>query len=595
MIVSEAPMLRSLSLALLLAAPCVAQELHLPLSSDGAERLRRAERLRDMGELGEALDLYRGLLDAERQEVIASVETSTRFDGLTERTLASLRAMPAEGVELFRVRYDAEALKTIEAAGDAFVALARAYERFPLSTHAAPLLERLAKLAGPGTTRARWALSRLVAHHAGEAKDLDGARRALEPSPVITTESAAPRILGPRFATRTFELDRSSTNPLPARHVPLVHGGRVFVATADQLLAYDVLTGEEAPRIPRLGPPYPDPNAKALFSLARAGDALVTSFVERIQRDVQYRGIPIKVKVAIRKLAMFDTMAWRWTWNHARLLEGGPLERWSFPCAPAVDDGLLFAPATSVEGLVSSHLAAFDARSGDVLWSQWLVSGQIEQTMYGEQAVEPLCVPAVARDGIVYHSTSLGCVAALDAVTGRPLWVTAYETMEVRAPRGYYADPRPIEWENNAPLLVGDVLVVAPMDSPRYYGLDARTGAVLWSALRRSNAVDGAPTYLLGATHDAVLLGGAGDVRCVETLTGALRWRTSLRGPQVAGRGVVVGDVLHVPIEGGLLTLEVDTGKRLGQLATAVTGNLVLAGEHAIIAGPGTLVVHRAE
>ena len=382
----------------------------------------------------------------------------------------------------------------------------------------------------------------------------------------------------------------------PARNLPLVHEGLVFLCTADSLLAFDLLTGEEPRRIirPQGRPVFQDRNAKVQFGGAIDQGILLAPLVETVLRDQSYRGIPIKVRIPIRKLAAFDLERWAWQWDHAALLAGTNMERWSFPTPPLVQEGVAYVSAFSIEGAVNCHVTAFDVRTGGHLWSTWIASGQVEQTMFGEQATEPLCVPVAVSDGLVYFATSFGCVAAVEADTGRPVWVTEYEQIEVRAPRGYYADPRNIAWENNAPVVESGVVVVAPLDSPNYYGIDAKDGRRLWNARRRAYAADADMRYVMGATDGRVVLAGGHDVRCLDVRVGKLKWRAPLRGRLVSGRGCIAGDVVCIPVDRNEVFLfDLVTGKRTGRHDLAATGNLLVIGGDLVVTGNGTLVVHQ--
>ena len=384
----------------------------------------------------------------------------------------------------------------------------------------------------------------------------------------------------------------------PARHLPLVDlregAATGFVVTADQILAYDLLTGEERPRIPRLSTvQHQEQNAKLQFGGALERGLLVAPQLEEVLKDQSFRGIPIKVKIPVRKLAAFDVGSWRWQWNHARSLDGTPQEGWSWPCPPVADEGVVFASAFGIQGFVNCYATAFDVRTGDPLWSTWVASGQVEQTMFGEHATEPLAVPVAVDQGVVYHVTCFGCLAALDADTGRLLWVAEYDQIEVRAPKGYYADPRTISWENNAPLVESGVVVAAPLDSDHYYGFDARTGEMLWRYRRRQFAVDADMRYLIGAADGRTVLGGGHEVRCLDVHSGKTVWRAPLRGKAVAGRGVICRDQVCVPVDDEVLLFELSSGKRTQRFTLAASGNLVVAGEHAVITGSdGRLAVH---
>ncbi len=678
-----------------------ANQLHYPLADDLSDLLRGAEAAAERGDLPEAVDMFRRVLDADGQgragyQLAPARQVARgqprRFVGLTQRAIEGLRALPDEGKKLFRARYDYRAGSAFDAAraeADAFAALSRVYELYPISGHAPRVLEAMADVAieRGDLARALRSLEALLLHHEAEVQDATRVRRKMlvcavglglpervralardlpkaeatsqgRPSvalraggpgaPIddlvlraIESEerragragaggtdlhlvrvdpanrarvSEAPAIGAARFSPKPFEtggrpgvFDRfgsgqASQAPSGSRYLPLLHDGRVIVASADQVHTFDVRTGAPGPRVPRLGPSHTDPNPKVQFGGAITREFLVVPLVDDVMREQQFRGIPIKVNIPLRKLAGLDLTGWRWTWNHARSLDDTPLERWSFPCPPTATEGVVFAPAFSIEGFVNCHVAAFDARTGDKLWTSWVVSGQVEQTMFGEQATEPLCAPVAVHDGVVYASSSFGCVSALDATTGRPLWVTEYDQLVVRAPRGFYAEPRQIEWENNAVVVVGGVVVVAPLDSPTFVGLDARTGERLWERPQREGGAAGVLSYVIAASdadaEGAVVLGGGAEVRCVGARSGKLLWRADVRGRFVAGRGCVApgpdGPLVLVPLSGNeVATFDLVTGKRVASLQVGVTGNVVLVGEHAIVTGDGKLAVHR--
>ena len=456
-------------------------------------------------------------------------------------------------------------------------------------------LQELVALALKSAARRAEATSALV-----PLVRVDPQNRATVPTPAAMGAA--------RFAPRVF--DRSDPDlgvggrtfvppgsvSAPARHLPVIDGATGFLVTADQILAYDLSSGEERPRIPRLtlGSNYVEPNPKVQFGGALERGTLVAPQLEDVLKDQSFRGIPIKVRIPIRKLAGFDVAQWRWRWNHARSLDGTPYETWSYPCPPIADEGVIFASAFAIQGFVNCYATAFDAHTGDPLWATWVASGQVEQTMFGEHATEPLAVPPALDGGILYYVTCFGCLAALDVDTGRILWVTEYDQIEVRAPKGYYADPRTISWENNAPLVESGVVVAAPLDSDYYYGFDATSGEMLWRYRRRQFAVDADMRYLMGGAQGKAILGGGHEVRCVDVQSGKLIWRAPLRGKSVAGRGVIARDEVCVPVDDEVLLFELASGKRLGRFGgLAVTGNLMISGEHAVITGSdGRLAVH---
>ncbi|RMG07055.1 MAG: hypothetical protein D6731_24550 [Planctomycetota bacterium] len=676
-----------------LAAPGSAQEgptnqIHYPLSEELGGLLRAAEAAAKAGRLEQAVEIYRGVLDADRPDGVYQVaplsaggaDGPRRFVGVTSRALRGLYALPPEGKQLFRAKYDYRAhsaLREALAAKDRYRALMRAYELFPVSSHSARMLEAAADVAieAGAFSRARRALERLAAFHAddvddptrllrkrllcavgagdaekarslalelrrrhtgrkvdlgGRAQRVDdltaealrvaslrsGRSRSGPPAGTHLVRGDArnracfdfPRIAigAPRFSPRVFARPLPAVplrggrilpgtlpqGSLPARHLAIAHGDQVFVASADALFVYDLRSGERSRRIfplPRR-PSFRDGNPKVQFGAAFERGIVVAPLVEEVLREQDYKGIPIKVKIPVRKLAGFDVDEWRWRWDHARLLRGTPMERWSFPTPPSAEEGVIYASAWAIEGFVDCNVGAFDARTGEPLWRTWVSSGQVEQTMFGEQAIEPLCVPVAVAYGLVFHCTSFGSMAALDADTGRPEWITEYRQIEVRAPRGYYADTRSLQWENNAPLVEDGVVVVTPLDSPSFYGYDARTGERLWEASRRRYGVEPDMRYLMGASRGRVVVAGGHEVRCLDVRSGKLVWRAALRGRLVAGRGLVAGGAVLVPVDRNeVFAFDLEGGRRLARYGLRSTGNLTISGDALIVTGSGSV------
>lgn len=421
----------------------------------------------------------------------------------------------------------------------------------------------------------------------------DAAQRAARDQPLALGDA--------RFAPRWF--DRPDGGPLlrtripgaPARYLPLVGDDTAFLITADQLIGIDLRSGEPRPPIPRLDadrPVYREGNTKALLAGALERGVLVAPQLERVRLDQRFRGIQVSAAIPLRKLAGFETGAWRWRWSHALTLPGTPQADWSWPTAPVCAEGVGFAAAWGIQGWVNRYATAFDVRTGRLLWTTWVVSGQIEQTMFGEQAAEPLCTAPALSDGVLYHLTCAGCLAALSADTGRPLWVAEYEQLEIRPPRGFQADVRPIQWENNPPLVEAGVVVVAPLDAPACYGFDAASGRLLWQ-VPRSHPVTGLDLrYVQGAARGRVVVAGGHDVTCLDARTGQRLWRTNVGASVVVGRGLIAGERVCVPLEDQACVLDLQDGRLLGRSALSQGGNLSLCGPHALVTSPdGALLI----
>ncbi|MBI3726662.1 PQQ-binding-like beta-propeller repeat protein, partial [bacterium] len=349
--------------------------------------------------------------------------------------------------------------------------------------------------------------------------------------------------------------------------------------------------GTERPRIAALGKPYRDDNDKIQYGAAVDRGIVIAPYVDEILQEQAFRSIPIKVTIPIRKLAGFDVDRWRWKWQHSLQLAGTKFARASFPVAPVCEDGSSFVSAFAIEGFVHCYAASFDSQTGVFNWQTWIMSGQVEQTMFGEHAREPPCAPVCAGDGLVFDTTQMGCVAAMDVDTGRLRWVSEYDQLEVHPAKGYYPDLRNIGWANNAPVLEGGVLITAPMDSDHYYGFEAATGKQLWRRPRASGFDQGAELkYIVGASDGRVVLAGGRRVVCLDVKTGRECWPVvTLERRLLSGRGLIAGGKIIIPASDSVEVLDLGKGTREGSRPVSLTGNLALAGDSLIVASDNQL------
>ena len=157
--------------------------------------------------------------------------------------------------------------------------------------------------------------------------------------------------------------------------------------------------------------------------------------------------------------------------------------------APAAGPNVVYAPYVLEDIAGSSHLTSragvqcLDSRTGRLLWSreicqqnpvQFSISSRVRRIrIFGSQ-------PTV-KDGVVYHVSNAGVVAALDALSGRILWATRYPHNEDL--HDLLKDPTHNHslWFSRPPLVMEDRLYVTPADCESLLCLDAATGKVLWS------------------------------------------------------------------------------------------------------------------
>jgi outer membrane protein assembly factor BamB len=110
--------------------------------------------------------------------------------------------------------------------------------------------------------------------------------------------------------------------------------------------------------------------------------------------------------------------------------------------------------------------------------------------MFGEMAREPFGGMIDEHDGVVYYSTQMGVLAALEIDSGRIRWLTTYDVIEVQASLHRQALKRRIVWGPNPLLVIGNALIATPRDSEYLYAIDTGRGPggpldggrILWQA-----------------------------------------------------------------------------------------------------------------
>ena len=349
---------------------------------------------------------------------------------------------------------------------------------------------------------------------------------------------------------------------------------------------------------------FAENNAKILHGGAVSHDIFVSSCIERVNKGGNYRGIPIKIDLPVRKLYGVNTRNWRLIWDHRQTLRGTRFARASFPAAPVIVDDTIFASAVLLEGFVQSYVMAFDLWTGRMKWATWICSGQVEQTMFGEHAREPLMTSIAVEQGTVFHCSALGAMAALDARDGKPRWMSSYEQVEIAPPKGYYPVERTLGWANTAPAISDGVVVAAPLDSDFAMGYDIETGKTLWRYPRRNYSNRNELEHILGCADGRVVFSGSRRLECRQLRSGRLLWalpQNELLGQRLAGRGLLAqGRVCVLLLSQGrssssaaVVQFGLKAGTRLLSEDCAATrrGDLSLSGGNVIITGGGVLHV----
>ena len=228
------------------------------------------------------------------------------------------------------------------------------------------------------------------------------------------------------------------------------------------------------------------------------GEILLSHYIAGFSRRRHYMGYDITVSIPTRSLAAFDGASGDLLWRTEDLRASvqkdiyGPNEipaEISYSSPALVRDGLVFAGGWKQDGYINSLLRALDLKTGKTVWEATVSSSQMEQTMFGELGREPFASFLLEEDGVLYYLTNLGAVAAIESRSGRVLWVTAYDDIKPPPTMGRIPRLRELYWGLNSPLLLGNVLIVAPRDSQYLLAIDTgkgpagpgREGEILWA------------------------------------------------------------------------------------------------------------------
>lgn len=623
--------------------------IHIRESRELEVRCREAEAAEGRGDFARAARSYLDVLRAQR-DPDAGVQGVVRIGERRWLSFARyardrLLAFPEEGRKAFRAVADVEARALFDAAAGAgdLRGLESVWRTYPLASCADEALERLGDAAWEAGDAAvaldRWQLAAGLA-----GGDLDPKRLAAKVAAarrrVEAAASAPPPPLVPRWTVAGG--DAAHCAPLPALHgidaaarasmpMPPSEAGRSWGQRARRMPRFDglpigrdeVSVAETVPAVDRGRLVLANGNAISCFDLASgdrrwyqgvwvdrdrrpnvfygatiAGGRVFSSFTKRVSKADFYRGIPIVEEIPYRRLVAFSLETGKRLWDQSESPDAflsHPMVSIGLP--PVERGGVLFAGATIYEAQFKCYVVALDAASGRLLWRRFIAGGQVELTMFGEPAIEPLHMQAAEKDGVVYCCTAFGAVAALEARTGEIQWISTYDSIPIEAARTYYAQERSFPWRNCPPVVSDGALVVAPIDSERAFAFDAASGELRWSieamGLRR----------LVGAWAGRAVFHGE-RAHTIDIRTGKLaaayprgRDAPSL-GDEETGQGLIAGGVLVIPHPTRLVRIDVMTAERLPEIPLAggirQSGTLLYVGRDLVTVNPLQASVFRA-
>lgn len=574
-----------------------AAPVYMDDSPRAVDSLIRAAELAAIGNHDEAVSVIQTLLLEEADRVIATREDPDLFVSVRARAMATIRANPRL-LERYRETHSPQADRLLEAGRVEEVE--RAY-LLTAAGHEAALRIAQRQLEDARFAAARLTLLQLEGHpdHTGQRAKA-GANMlttiaahigASEPAPERERLRALARAdaerwrhlasLGPAapaepeptlaiertpYAPGDFELDvgellarplwtdtLGDAPPLTARVVgarpmnappegatwlyasPTVVGDTVFVNNSETISAWNRFTLAPRWRVKLQNPVGPTITVQQTIeelSTVEAQDGIAVALTGlRVGNSIRTE----------RRILAIDANSGRPLWNrHITDFTSEGFEDAAIRGPLVVTQGLVIFGVekdVSRRRLESYYLVALDLRTGELQWSRPVgSSGTQNPTNRPSLGDAPL-----AAGGVVYVASRMGFIGAIEAATGRPVWIRRFVV-------GYPSNRLPDQpWELNTPVLVGERLYTLSPTRADVLAMDAKTGAILE---RRSAAEFNSPDYLL-YTKGWLLAVGRATVDAVEATDlaeGLIRRAASVNaGGPIRGRVCIVGDHLLVP------------------------------------------------
>ncbi|MBX3378559.1 MAG: PQQ-binding-like beta-propeller repeat protein [Phycisphaeraceae bacterium] len=294
-----------------------------------------------------------------------------------------------------------------------------------------------------------------------------------------------------------------------------------------------------------------------------------------------------------RRLFGFDVRNGHVLWSVDPATLDRRLEGCSVRGEPVVSEGVLVVPMrrnSSVRRVSGAVLAGLDLWTGELKWVRPLCSVGVMPFNRAPRAAER----CVASDGVVYRADGLGIVAAVEAASGRVVWVRRMNPpSDVRTYSVLALQASNQPWAGSEPILDGTSLIALAPDASAIVRLSAVDGTLL--GRRGADDLGDAtamPSYLVRVgdrlvvvTADRLVSLGLSDFEKSTPISSA-----AYREPPMTGRvtGLSNGRVL-VPLDGQVIELDAKELKPIGTHALAATGNLIAMGDGLLVADSAEL------
>jgi outer membrane protein assembly factor BamB len=382
------------------------------------------------------------------------------------------------------------------------------------------------------------------------------------------------------------------TDSGPLSVFPLTWQDLVFVNDAHTVRALRLSDGTPAwptGKPDDMGVVYSAPVDEAELDLPTVGIPRYTATIAK-GRYIARLGLPI-VTAGTRSLRLredpliclaVEQGEGRLAWS-VRPQDVFPSADWTFTGTPLVVADRAFVAIRRPTPQIEIGLACLDANTGGLLWQQ-RVCAALQEAPAAYHLVDHELL--TFGNGLVFHATGAGAVAAVESDSGRLRWVATYASHST--PLAEMSDGA--RWGLLPPVYQGGRLFIAANDSPDLTALDACSGVVLWRRPAPSSIV-----HLLGVV-DGTLIAAGDQLWGIAAASGEVTWRVGYDDPAGYGygRGALAAGRVYWTTHEDLFVVKAATGVieqrvPLPMSADRSGGNLVVAGETLLIARPGRL------
>lgn len=282
---------------------------------------------------------------------------------------------------------------------------------------------------------------------------------------------------------------------------------------------------------------YEDQVNADMVLAASCGDDVVVAHLQVPEKgaNVDFQGgFRILSKIPQRRLYAWSRSTGKQLWAHFDEVDGQRTRRFAGhdACGPPLVVGdTVYAPVIDRSGAIQFAVGAYDLQTGQCKWRRLVCSSQQDVNMFGNARSEFAASPLAVHEGVIYGSSNLGVVYALEMATGRVRWITSYPVVQMPRTMFHGQRDRVVYFANNPPVVADRVVCLTPLDAQFVLGIDADRGDVLWRMPAEAD-VDGEEhhaRWLVGTFDDEFLMHGYGCVAIKARPNGAFGERAQVR------------------------------------------------------------------